>query len=154
MSVVTLVIFWKKVNSFSLSSLEAFCLTYLVSRMFTLKQGVGNNLREQEMKNGKKRRARNVVTDMSWVQVKCCSHVHFPIPLHVPHSPFHVPHSSFPWPFFPAVKQYQSWFFLGIQILGSVQRGVSRFAPHSSECLEQAEGYGSGCFCCCILMTL
>lgn len=83
---------------------------------------------------------------------------HFP----VPHFPFPVIHFLFPLPFFPTVNNTRrdDVFFprkaldrqiylacstdVGVQIVGSARRGVSRFVPqvlHSPECLEQAERY-------------
>lgn len=154
MSVVTLVLFWKKVNSFCLNPSEEFC-SYLISTIhcIMLKWGARNKRREREIKNGKKPRTGNVGTDRSWAQVKFCFHFSFsrsPCMFPVLRSPFPFAYYSFPGPFSPTGQQYQTWryFFprkaltrqiylacsteVGIQIVGSVQRGVSRFVPPST----------------------
>ena len=65
--------------------------------------------REQEIKNGKKPRTGNVVTDRSWAQVKFCFHFSFsrsPCMLPVARSLFPIP--RFLGPFFAAGEQYQT----------------------------------------------
>ena len=59
----------KKSDFFLPKSLRSVLFNLSHFKVVTLKQGVGNKLREQEMKMGKKPRTGNVVTDRSWVQV-------------------------------------------------------------------------------------
>ena len=146
-------------NSFCLNPSEEFC-SYLISTIhcIMLKWGARNKHREREIKNGKKPRTGNVGTDRSWAQVKFCFHFSFsrsPCMFPVLRSPFPVPRSPFPitrflglFPlqvnntrhddiFFPRKALTRQIYLVcstevGIQIVGSVQRGVSRFVPPST----------------------
>lgn len=154
MSVVTLVLFWKKVNSFCLNPSEEFC-SYLISTIhcIMLKWGARNKHREREIKNGKKHRTGNAVTDRSWAQVKFCFHFSFfrsPCIFPIPHSLFpircflgpfsrQVNNTRHDYIFFPRKLLTRQIYLacstdvhVGIQIVGSAQRGVSRFVPPST----------------------
>ena len=139
-------------NSFCLNPTEEFC-SYLISTIhcIMLKWGARNKHREREIKNGKKPRTGNAVADRSWAQVKFCFHFSFffsPYMFPIPRSLFPIPRFLGPFSrqvnntrhddiFFPRKALTRQIYLacsrdVGIQIVGSAQRGVSRFVPPST----------------------